>query len=306
MAVPSFQQITLPVLKFASDGQEHSTKEGRDAVAQAMAISQSDLEEMLPGGSQPRFINRFHWACVHLKKAGLLTSVRRGWFKITDHGMRVVEDPPQVVDLKFLKTMDAYQQWTDTFGKGSGKDTARIDSLSSDAEEATPDEIIRSAHKEIQSGLAAEILDRIMSCSPQFFEQLVIDLLVAMGYGGSIEDAMAVGRSGDGGIDGVIKEDKLGLDAVYVQAKRWESTVGRPVIQAFAGSLDGARARKGVVITTSKFSNDAVDYVSRIDKRIVLIDGKRLAELMIDSGVGTSISSTYSINQIDEDYYDPE
>ncbi len=303
MAVPDFQSFMLPLLKFSADGTEHTQGEAVDALARQLNITDADRKEMLPSGRQARFDNRIAWAVVYLRKAGFLESLRRGKFKITERGQEILRANPARIDAKFLME----------HGDPEFREFRRPPRQAEDNEEhnaetvRTPREVMEAGYQELRRDLAQELLNHVKSCSPRFFEHLVVDLLVNMGYGGSHKDAgEAVGQSGDGGVDGIIKEDKLGLDAIYIQAKRWESTVGRPVVQAFAGSLEGHRARKGVLITTSQFSPDAMDYVTRIEKKIVLIDGEELAQLMIDFGIGAADETSYMVKRLDIDYFDEE
>lgn len=298
MSVPDFQSLMLPILKFAGDGKEHSQGELKEAVAGQLQLTEADRKELLPSGRQPRFDNRIAWSSVYLKKAGLLESTGRGRFRITRVGMDVLRSNPSSINTKFLMQYPSFQEFQGNANhiEKTGEKGTEIDK--------TPEEVLEASYLGLKQELAQELLDRIMACPPAFFEQLVVDLLVAMGYGGSRKDAgEAIGRSGDGGIDGIIKEDKLGLDVVYIQAKRWDRTVGRPDVQAFAGSLEGQRARKGVMITTSQFSQDARDYVTRIEKKIILIDGERLTQLMIDHGVGVAKVAEYIVKKVDQDYF---
>jgi restriction system protein len=301
MSVPTFQDIMLPLLQLTGDNQPHLLDEAIESLANSMKLSEVDRKELLPSGNQYRFDNRVGWARTYLKKAGLLTSLERGRFQITPRGLDVLKMNPTRIDRKFLQQFPEYLEFqkTSRLQENSEEETIQPNQ--------TPEEILEISYQNLRHDLASDLIDRIKKCSPRFFERLVVQLLVAMGYGGSRKDAgQAIGQSGDGGVDGIIKEDKLGLDAVYVQAKRWEGTVGRPIIQAFAGSLEGQRARKGILITTSQFSQEARDYVTRIEKRIVLIDGEQLAQLMIDHGIGVNEVATYSVRKIDLDYFGEE
>jgi Restriction endonuclease len=303
MAVPDFQSFMLPLLQFAADDLEHNQREAKDALSHYFSITESDRREMLPSGRQTRFDNRIAWANVYLRKAGFLESTRRGHFRITGRGQEILKMNPDRIDVKFLvKNGDPeFCQFHRPSRQNENHDDPGIEAA------RTPREIMDAGYQEMRRDLSGELLKRIKSSSPLFFEHLVVELLVAMGYGSSRQDAgEAVGGSGDGGVDGIIKEDRLGLDAIYLQAKRWEGTVGRQVVQAFAGSLEGHRARKGVLITTSQFSPDALDYVTRIEKKIVLIDGEKLAELMIDYGIGVTIDVSYEIKRLDADYFEEE
>jgi restriction system protein len=303
MAIPDFQSFMLPLLKFASDGKEHSLSEASEALSHHFSITESDRREMLPSGRQTSFNNRVSWANVYLRKSGFLESTRRGRFKITERGREILRSNPARIDIKFLlKNGDA--EFREFHRPSKQEDNHEEPSMET---VRTPREIMDAGYQEMRRDLSQEILKRIKSSSPRFFEHLVVELLVAMGYGGSRKDAgEAVGQSGDGGVDGIIKEDRLGLDVIYLQAKRWEGTVGRPIVQAFAGSLEGHRARKGVLITTSQFSPDALDYVTRIEKKIVLIDGDELAKLMIDYGIGVAADAVYEIKRLDTDYFEEE
>jgi restriction system protein len=305
MTVPDFQTMMLPFLRIAADGQEHSFSETVEALAKQFHLSDEDWKETLPSG-QPRFENRVGWTRTHLKKAGLLEPTGRGRFRITDRGKQVLKSPPDKIDLKFLMQFPEFVEFRRASHQGTKPEA---DTEVNDEPDQTPEEALENSYQRLRSTLAQELLERIKGCSPSFFERLVVDLLVAMGYGGSRKDAgQAIGQSGDEGIDGIIKEDKLGLDAVYVQAKKWspDRTVGRPVVQAFMGSLAGQKARKGVLITTSQFSQDAREYINRIDTKIVLIDGEQLAQLMIDHGIGVSEVATYTIKKADVDYFENE
>ncbi|MFG0306686.1 MAG: restriction endonuclease [Phycisphaerales bacterium JB040] len=305
MAVPKFHEFMLPMLSRAKDGQEKRMREEVGPLADHFNLSQEDRSTVLPSGSQTRLYNRVTWACQYLKKAGLLEATGKGKYRITSAGLELLNQSPSGLTLKDLEQYEGYVEFKkDTTPTGeTKKDSSPTDDDIGD--EQTPEELMQANYETIRASLADELLTTIKSNTPEAFERLVVDLLVAMGYGGSRSDAgQAVGRSGDAGIDGIIKEDKLGLDAVYIQAKRWQNTVGRPDIQAFAGSLEGFRARKGVFITTSAFSSEAHDYVRKIEKKIVLIDGKQLARYMIDFGIGVTETATYTVKAIDTDYFD--
>lgn len=298
MAIPDYQTIMLPLLKIAGDGKEHSLSEVIENLAQTFALSSEERKELLSSGRQAKFDNRVGWARTYMKKAGLLESTGRGKLRITDRGMEVLKSNPTNINANFLKQYPEFLEFQN-ISKQDNKQSEKDEET-----DQTPEEILEQSYLALRTELAQELLERIKKCSPKFFETLVVDLLVAMGYGGSRKDAgQAVGQSGDGGIDGIIKEDKLGLDVVYIQAKRWEGTVGRPVVQAFAGSLEGQRARKGVMITTSQFSQEAKDYVKIIEKKIVLIEGELLAQLMIDHGLGVTEVASYTVKKVDMDYF---
>jgi len=298
LTIPAFQDLMLPLLKYCSDGLEHTLPETVAVLAEQLNLSEADRQEMLPSGSRT-FDNRVAWAKSYLKKAGLMILPRRGAFRITDRGMEIINQAPQRIDVKFLKQFPEYET--------ASTKKKEIDKVSEELEEKTgrtPEESMGAAYRRINNDLENELLQTIKSCSPGFFEQLVVELIVRMGYGGSRQDAgKAVGKSADGGIDGIIKEDKLGLDNVYIQAKKWENSVSRPEIQKFAGALQGHRARKGIFITTSSFTNGAQEYAAGIESKIVLIDGDELAEPMIDFDVGVSTVASYNVKKIDMDYF---
>jgi restriction system protein len=292
----------LPLLRVAGDGQDHIVREAADALATHLKLTSEELAELLPSGRQTRFLNRVNWAILHLKKGKLLEPAGYGRFRITARGSQLLAEEPPGVDMKFLQRFPEYAEfYSGVYGKKEGPEKPDV-VIGPDS--STPEEQLEATYQKIRNSLEQELLETVKAASPAFFEVLVVDLLVAMGYGGSRRDAgEAVGRTGDGGIDGIIKEDKLGLDAVYVQAKRWDATVGRPIVQAFAGSLEGNQARKGVLITTSTFSSDARAYVKTIGKRIVLIDGKELSRLMVDHSVGVTDVVTYAIRRIEPAYF---
>ena len=272
-------------------------------VAGEFNLTDEDRKTLLPSGQQYTFDSRVGWAKTYLKKAGLIDSPVRGYFKITDRGRQVLKDSPPKITVNYLRQFKEFEEWRSApkidKGEQQGKEPTK--------ENLTPEELIESAYKELREDLASELLKKVKSCSPSFFERLVVDLLLAMGYGGSRKDAgMAIGRSGDEGIDGIIKGDKLGLDVVYIQAKRWENPVSRPEIQKFAGALMGKKAKKGIFITTSGFSKDAKEYADKIESKIVLIDGETLAQLMIDHDIGVSNYMTYTLKKIDNDYFAEE
>jgi restriction system protein len=303
MTIPDFQAIMLPLLQYASDGKEHSLREAITYLADVFNLSDEEKKGLLPSGQQTVFDNRVGWARTHLKKAVLLEYPKRGFFQITDRGKDLLIQNPTKINIKFLNQFPEHIDFLN-----SKKDNDKSEPEIIEISETTPQESIEFGYQKIRKELELELLNRVKSCSPDFFERLVVDLLVKMGYGGSRRDAgRAIGKSGDGGIDGIIKEDKLGLDIVYIQAKRWDNTVvGRPEIQKFVGALHEQRARKGVFITTSRFSQEAREYVSIIDSKIVLIDGQELAQLMIDNHVGVSTVSIYEIKKIDSDYFTDE
>jgi restriction system protein len=309
MALPSYDTFMLPVLRALADGHEHDIRDLRERMAAEFKLGDQERLELLPSGKQPVFDSRVGWAKTYLEKAGLLVTVRRACYRITDAGRSVLAKKPDHIDKEYLLQFDSFRVFATraTEEESGGADSPGGDVAPGVVVGMTPEEALERAHKEIRARVEAELLDAVAKASPRFFEKLVVELLVKMGYGGSLEDAgRALGRSHDGGIDGIIKEDHLGLDAIYVQAKRWQNNVGRPDVQAFAGSLEGERARKGVFITTSDFSNEARDYVKRIEKKIVLINGRQLAGLMVDFGIGVNTVSSYEIKRVDTDYFAEE
>jgi restriction system protein len=301
MPVPDYATFMLPLLEVLADSKPHPARDVRNVLAARFKLTEADRELLLPSGKQRLLDNRVGWAKTYLSKAGLVTAPKRGEYLITSEGLKVLASKPKRIDTAFLQKFDAFREFQDAqSASGASNDTTAAKVATLD----TPEERLASAHAAIRARLEQDLLDAIGKASPAFFETLVVELLVKMGYGGSLEDAgRALGRSGDGGIDGMIKEDHLGLDAIYLQAKRWKNTVGRPEIQAFAGSLEGERARKGVFLTTSTFSKEATEFVRKIEKKIVLIDGARLASLMVDFGVGVSTVERYEIKRIDGDYF---
>lgn len=293
--------LTLPLLQFASDGNDHEMSEARKALANEFRLTESEMTELLPSGRQAVFANRVAWAKVYLQRAALLDSSRRGHFQITARGRDVLRDPPERITVKYLERFPEFVEFRSLTKKQA------TESGVAETESETPEEKLESAYQRLRSDMAAELLQRVKSCSPQFFERLVVEVLLKMGYGGSRREAgKAIGRAGDEGIDGIINEDRLGLDVIYLQAKKWEGTVGRPEIQKFVGALHGKRARKGIVITTGTFSSEAAQYVENIDPKVVLIDGEHLAEIMIDFSVGVSPVASYEIKRIDSDYFSEE
>jgi restriction system protein len=316
MPSPDYQSIMLPLLRLLATrpNGEFSARETAEHLGQEFNLTQEELQQLLPSGTQGLFANRVAWARTYLKQAKLIEPTRRGFFTITDRGRQVLDQHPPAINVQFLKQFPEFVEFM----------TRRSDRDEADAEQArptpaigiapepengrTPEESLELEYQKIRSELAVLVLERIMQCSPAFFERLVVELLVKMGYGGSRSDAgKALGRSGDGGIDGIIKEDRLGLDVIYIQAKRWgENSVGRPDIQQFAGALQGQRASKGIFITTSRYTREAQEYVAQIGSKIVLIDGEQLAQYMIDNNVGVSVAATYEIKRIDSDYFTEE
>lgn len=275
-------------------------KEARDTLSTSMNLSEEALRETLPSGIQTKFDNRVAWAKTYLLQAGALESPKRGYFRITPRGLEILKNHRGRIDNSILSQFPEFREFHSPRAK---KEVSESEELSTE----TPEEVFQKAYQRIKTDLAAELIERIRRNTPTFFERLVVDFMLSLGYGGSRSDAgRSIGQSGDEGIDGIIKEDRLGLDVVYLQAKRWEGTVGRPEIQRFVGALHGKRAKKGVFITTGKFSDDAIKYVETIDPKVILIDGRTLAEMMIDHNVGVSIMNTYQLKKVDSDYFSEE
>jgi restriction system protein len=299
VAIPDYQTIMLPLLKLLADGHVHALSTLADQIAQQFSLTLEDRNRLLPSGVSRTFDSRVGWAATYMSKAGLFERPRRSHLQITGRGKELLSQNPARVDNDVLSR---YPEFLAFKQRSSPKLPPPLEQEA--ITEGSPRETIDQAYLQLQAALADDLLARIKALPPHFFEKLVIDLLVEMGYGGTIQDAaQVVGQSGDGGIDGVIKEDKLGLDTIYVQAKRWDNTVGRPVVQGFAGSLVGKQASKGVFITTATFSADARAYVEHLPVRIVLIDGPTLAGYMIEHNVGVSIAETYQIKRVDSDYF---
>ncbi|MBC8554298.1 MAG: restriction endonuclease [Candidatus Brocadiales bacterium] len=305
MTIPDYQTVMLPLLEHLGDKEEKATRETLDALASRFNLTEEEKKELLPSGQQPIFSNRVGWAKVYLKKAGLIESARRGYYNITPKGLNTLSEKPSTIDNEYLKQFSAFLDFTKgRSGKGEEQKDIELNGITN---QKTPEEYLEYGYQKIHKDLSQDILDRIKGCSPAFFERLVIELLLKMGYGGSRKEAgQTIGRSGDEGIDGIIKEDRLGLDVIYIQAKRWEGTVGRPDIQKFAGALQGQRAKKGIFITTSNFSKEAQEYASLIENKIVLINGEELSTYMIDLDIGVSKVASYEIKRVDSDYFTEE
>lgn len=302
MPIPDYQSLMLPLLQFAADALVHTNSETVDMLATKLQLTASERQELLPSGQQEIFRNRIGWAKSYLKKAGLLTYPRRATLQITPRGKQVLAENPPRLDIQFLKQFPEFTGDCDSPLTVCGGEQAEPLSVPI---EQTPEEALECAYQSLRATLAQDMLTRILACSPAFFERLVVELLVKMGYGGSRRDAGArIGQSGDGGIDGIIKEDRLGLDVIYLQAKRWQGSVGRPEIQKFVGALEGQRAKKGVFITTSSYTAEAREYAASITAKVVLIDGKLLTNLMMDFDVGVSVAASYHIKRIDSDYFE--
>jgi restriction system protein len=305
MPVPDFQAVMLPFLELLSDGQEWKMRDVVESLALRFSLTDEERQEMLPSGQSKVFNNRVGWAKTHLKNAGLVDNPTRGKVRLSDRGRKVLGQNPESIDMKFLRQFDGYRTFIGEL-KEDKPGGISIDQVQNESQ-ATPLELFEASYSTLRAALAEDLQSRLIECSPQFFEQIVVKLLHAMGYGGQFGEGRVTNYSHDGGIDGVINEDKLGLDVVCIQAKRWQGTVSRPTIQSFVGSMDMIRAKKGVVITTSDFSRDAVDFVERIEgKRVVLINGKHLAQLMIDHDVGVSTTGTYKLKEVSNDFFEEE
>ncbi|MCB1973072.1 MAG: restriction endonuclease [Burkholderiaceae bacterium] len=302
MAIPDYETLMLPLLSRLASGDTLVLKEVMAELANDFELTPEDRAQLLPSGGTLTFASRVGWAKTYLKKAGLVQQPKRGLVQITDQGKAVLAQKLARIDAKFLEQFSAFQEFRN--GSRERPVLAGVEEALPLSSDLTPDEVIDAAYQRSVLALADEVLERVKSCSSIYFERLVVQLLIKMGYGGSREEAgRAVGRSGDGGIDGIINEDRLGLDAIYLQAKRWEGVVGRPEIMKFVGALAGQRANKGVFITTSWFTQEAKDYAGSSQYKVVLIDGERLADLMIEHGLGVSVAATYLIKRIDSDFF---
>ena len=302
--IPDFQTLMLPLLTVISDGKEYSMRQIEDILAEQFGVTKEERSILLPSGTDFIFKNRVGWAKTYMKKAGLIDSFKRGHITISEKGIEVIKSRPATINVKYLKQYPEFL----AFQIPQKKETTDIEEeINGEEKQQNPAELIEIGYLKIRQSLEQDILSKLKTIDPYFFERIVVELLVKMGYGGSIHDAgQAIGKSGDEGIDGIIKEDKLGLDVIYIQAKRWENVVGRPEVQKFVGALAGQRAKKGVFITTSHFTKEATEYAAQMDTKIVLIDGEKLSQLMIDYNLGVSVQNTYEIKKIDSDYFEEE
>lgn len=299
MAIPDYETLMVPLLQFLSDGEPRAIDEATAHLADKFNLTEEERKERIPSGQSTYIKSRTGWARTYMKKAGLVSSPKRGFVQIADRGREALQQGVERINRKYLEQFPEFVE----FQKRSNKKESKDDS-STDGD--TPEETIEQSFQELKVQLADEILEQVRNCSPDFFERMVVELIVAMGYGGSFRDAAkATQRSNDGGIDGVIKEDRLGLDTIYIQAKKWDESrsIQRPEIQKFAGALQGVRARKGIFITTSSFSSGAIEYASSIESKIVLIDADQLAQYMIDFGIGVSPHQVYELKRLDTDYF---
>ena len=299
-SIPQYHTLMLPLLKVMGTRNEMTTKQMRDEVAENLGLTVEALSQRLPSGTQNAFDNRMGWARTYLFKAGLLERPRRATYAISETGRKLLANPPSEIDVDFLKS---YEQFNQFLGSSKNDEETLVPAEVID-DQLTPEEQIEKGVRQIQRELQLEVLDRVKQLPPEGFEQLVLRLLVGMGYGGSMADVQGVARGADGGVDGVVNQDHLGLDRIYIQAKRWEGSVGRPVIQGFVGALAGVGASKGVIMTTSTFAQPAQEYVRTLtDRRIVLVDGQKMSELMLKHGIGVSTKQTFVIQRMDEDFF---
>jgi restriction system protein len=306
MSVPDYQSLMLPVLTAFAQG-EARIGSVVDALSTKLGLTPEDRAELLPSGKQTLFSNRVHWAKTYLSKAGLIESTRRAHFKITPRGLQVLESHPVRIDNRFLGQFPEFQHFVERSAADASDEQQSITAASVSERGETPDEVMRAAHRQIEETLAQDLLDRIQKAPADFFERLMVNLLLKMGFGGSVADAgRALGRSGDGGVDGVIDQDALGLDRIYIQAKRYATgnNIGPSAIRDFFGSLDRHKAAKGLFVTTSAFSSSARETAEFLSKRIVLIDGEQLSRLMIRHDVGCRVEEVLAIKKIDEDFFD--
>ena len=304
MAVPDFQSTMLPLLKYVSDGKPHTNRDVVEALASVFNLTEDEKNMMLPSGVQQAFYNRIMWARFYLVKAGLMTSPKRGTMQITPRGLETLRSKPEKLNISYLKRFPEFTEF-----QSSKRETTEASETIVEETSRTPEEILDSSYVQVRGALSQELLTKVQSLSWMDFERLVVQLLVRMGYGGSVKDAgRALTKGGDEGIDGTIKEDTLGLDIIYIQAKKWSTgnTVGRPDIQKFVGALAGQGAKKGIFLTTSSFSREAREYVPRNETKIVLIDGEELTQLMIDHDLGVTTQRTYAVKRIDGAFFEED
>jgi restriction system protein len=302
--IPDFQSIMLPMLEILSDEKEHKLQDLKDKICTHFKLTEEEKASLLPKSNQSTITNRVSWARIYLIKSGLIQNISRGVFKITQKGKEILQTKPTSINIGFLKTLPDFKNWQNTFGRNQKVENTENDEINI---QKTPEELLEYSFSKLREELAQELIEKIKYSSPAFFENLVIDLLLKMGYGGSKQDAgQVIGKSGDGGIDGIIKEDKLGLDTIYIQAKRWENIVPVSAVRDFAGSLLSKKAKKGIFISTSYYPKSAYEFVSSIEPKIVLINGNQLTDLLIDNNVGISVKNTFEIKKIDLDYFDEQ
>ncbi len=305
--IPNYQRIMLPLLKSISDGRVHKFSDLVESISNHFGLTDEEKNELLPSGKQGVIDNRVGWSRFYLIKAGLIRAERRGYIQISESGKAFLNSNPSDLNSKLLDQFEDYRRFKGSLDSAKPVGKSELVESEESTDKSTPEDMIEYGYLKLKTDLKRDLLLNIKRSSPRFFETLVVDLLVKMGYGGSRKDAgQAIGKSGDGGIDGIIKEDKLGLDQIYLQAKRWEGTVPVKEIRDFAGSLLQKKARKGVFITTSDFPKSAYEFVGSIDPKIILIDGDQLADLMIESNVGVSLHGTFEIKKLDSDYFESE
>lgn len=300
MSIPDYQSIMLPLLRLAGKQTTISVRDAIELISDEFKLTKDERSTLLPSGKQEIIVNRVGWARTYMKKAGLLSSPARGMIEITERGKQVLAEKLQTINVAYLSKFPEFEAFRAIQSEKEEDSTSSIVTL----ESGTPEEQLEQSYQELKKSLLDDIIQRVKSCSPQFFEKLVVDTVVKMGYGGSRKEAgKAIGQSGDEGIDGIINEDRLGLDVIYLQAKRWEGNVSRPEIQKFAGALQGKRAKKGIFITTSDFTSEAKEFVKNIDAKIILISGSQLAELMWEYNIGVSSAATYEVKRLDLDFF---
>jgi restriction system protein len=299
--IPDFQSFMLPLLEFIGKNDEVSMKILKEGMIKRFNITEEEQEQKTPNGKQFTYYNRIAWAISYLKMAGLISYPQRGIYKISAQGKSILKNPPNRISIAYLKQFESFtKNRSPVITK-----KVNIDDTEQEISEKTPDELFELSYTQIINNLKEQLKQKINECNPYFFEQVVLDLLLKMGYGGSEDDSGELTqKSADEGIDGIIKEDKLGLDKIYIQAKKWEKPVGRPEVQKFVGALQGKRAKKGVFITTSEFSKDAYDYVNNLDVTVILIDGEKLSQYMVENELGISLKHNYKTYSIDNDYFE--
>lgn len=305
MPIPDYQTLMLPLLKIAGDGKIHTKRDAVTELAVQFGLTEAERKELLPSGKQEIFDNRVGWARTYIKHALLIEYVQRGQFRITDRGKQILAEKPERIDNAFLRRFPEFIEFQRRSRTATSEESeAAVLAVETD----TPDDLMATGYLNRRRQIEEDALERVKHCSPEFFERLVVKLISAMGYGGTLADAgKAIGKSGDGGVDGVIKEDRLGLEQIYIQAKRWDdASVGRPEIQKFVGALLGKRARKGIFLTTSTFTKDAREYASSLETKVILIDGAELAAFMFDFEVGISTESTYVVKRVDNDFFEDD
>ncbi len=300
MSIPKYEEITLPLLEFAKDEEEHSLSEAYQYISEYFDLTDEERNKYFESGNEKIINNRVRWAKQYLKKAGLVESPKRAHFEITNRGLKVLDENPDRIDNDFLERFESFREWKEKEGSGEREIEKET------GEGKSPEEVIDSRFKKMKDSLIDDILEEVMNSSPSFFEELVVDLIMEMGYGGSRKEAgEAIGGTGDEGIDGIVKDDRLGLDKIYIQAKRWENNVGSREVREFIGALEDKGGKKGILITTSDFTKDAKEVAGR-NSKIVLVDGEELARLMIETDLGVTTNSVYKIKDVDTDYFSEE